>query len=186
MKKGFLSIIFLIGILSCNGRSSSTTASYKNKSVIDINLYRDDSVKVHHILEKMLTEHLHPFTPVSQFDIDTKLYIDSIIYSPDKLRMIVFLITRNSTDKLLKKENGEQYFYNANYLFASREDGITIYDYVGFNLVYYYNYDSIKQRLHEYCFSDLARDHKFNIDDVRFWNSDEFKWVMNNAKGTHL
>ena len=184
MKYGFLPIIFLCTVISCHEGSSVTAVNYKNRQTIDPNLYRKDSIEIHRVLKKMLSQHVHPFVPAKLFDTTTRIYVDSIIYSPNRLKMIAFVITRNSTTKLLKKENNEPYFYNANYLYCSRQNKempIKIYDYVGFNLVYYYSYESVKQRLQEYCFSDLANENKFNVDDLRFWYSEDFHWVMNNS-----
>ncbi|MDB5004940.1 MAG: hypothetical protein JWQ34_3165 [Mucilaginibacter sp.] len=183
----FINICFVN--ISCKHQSSITPLEYKNISIVSHTLYMKDSLEIYKVLIKMLNKHIHPFKTKNQFDNKTSIYIDSIIYSPDKLRMAVLVITKNSTDKLIKKENNELYFYNANYLFCSRDDTrspIKVYDYTEFNLVYYYNLNEIKERLHEYCFLDLANENKFNLDDIRLWYSSDFELIVKNSEGTQI
>jgi hypothetical protein len=177
--------------MTCNRQNSTTPREYRNTNRVNHNLYLKDSVEAFSVLKLMLKKNLHPFRPEKQFDSNTSIFLDSIIYSPDKLKMVVFVITKNSTNKLSEKEGKEPYFYNANYLFCSREtkdSSIKIYDYAAFNLVYYYSYNEIKKRLNEYCFLDLGqqKENKYNLDDLRFWQSDDFKWVSKNFNATQI
>jgi hypothetical protein len=173
--------------MSCNAQPEGTPLKYKNNYKVKKSTYIGDSTEISNILSKMLSKHLHPFRPETQFNSETDIHIDSIIYSPDELRMIVFVVTKNSTDKLFKKENGELFFYNANYLFCSRIDKnapINVYDYVGYNLINYYSYKEIKEQLYEHCFIDLGKDDKYNVDDVRFWKSSDFNWIVEHSEAT--
>jgi len=189
-KKAFLFIGMIILTMSCKGQTNKTLSRYESTVKVSKSLYQGDSMQVHDILKKMLYQHLHPFRPQKQFDSETKIFVDSILYSPDRLRMVVFVITRNSTGKLLKKENKAPFFYNANYLFCSRDNEkshIRVYDYVGFNLVNYYKYNEVKERLKEFCFSGLGgKQNKYNIDDKRFWKSNDFEWVLKNSQATQV
>ncbi len=182
--------IFTVLIISCNNQKSGTPKKYKSIVNVSQQGYFKDSIEIGDVLKKMLTSHLHPFRPEKEFDATTQIFIDSIIYSPDKSKLIVFVIKKNSTNKLLKKENNELYYYNGNFLFCSRDDidsKIKIYDYAGFNLVNYYVKNDLKERLKEYCFLDRGQEKgKYNIDDIRFWNSDDFNWVINNSQATKL
>ncbi|MBW4888470.1 hypothetical protein KXQ82_02035 [Mucilaginibacter sp. HMF5004] len=188
--KNLFFIISICFAVSCNSQPSTLSMQYKNVVNVSKKNYSKDSLQIDGVLRMMLNKHLHPFKPDEQFDLNTRILIDSIIYSKDILHMIVFVITKNNTNKLLKKENSEMYFYNGNYLFCSRENKnspIKVYDYTGFNLVYYYNYKDLKKRLREYCFIDMGKEKgKYNIDDIRFWKSDDFKWVINNSEATQI
>lgn len=187
MKTIILAIGLISIIASCQNPPSGTPSEFKIKSNYDSVTYKKDSVEIESILRKMLSKHMNPFQPLKQFDSNTKIYLDSIIYSPDRLRMVAFVITKNSTDKLLKRENNALFFYKANYLFCSRNSKfspITVYDYTGFNLAYYYDYDDIKKRLNEYCFFEMAGQGGYNLDDIRFWQSDRFARIIKNASPT--
>ena len=176
-------------ILSCKSESSTTPLKYLNTSKVKKAIYSIDSLEISKILKKMIAERQQPFDSEKIFDSKTKVYVDSIIYSPDKLLMIAFVITQNTTNKLMKKENNEPYFYNANYLLCSKSNEntpIKVYDFADFYLVVYYNYKDIKERLKEHCFSDLQKENKYNLNDIRFWKSNDCQWILNNAKGIEL
>jgi hypothetical protein len=107
--------------------------------------------------------------------------------------MIVLFIVKNNTDKLLVKENEAKYYYDAYYLFCSREDlnaPVKIYGRSGFRLVNFYNYNEVKNAVRDYCFLQLLSENNtkeihYNIDDLRFWNSTDFEWVLKNAEAHH-
>jgi hypothetical protein len=177
--------------MSCNNQPSTTSLKYKTIVKLDKRQYTKDSIEIYAVLKKMLSAHLNPFIPVKEFDSGTKILVDSIIYSPDKLRIIVFVITKNTVDKLLIKENDSLFFYNANYLYCSRTNKnspIKIYDYAGFKLVNYYNLKDIKERLRDYCFHENQDEieENYNLDDVRFWKSKGFDWVIKNSVETQI
>jgi hypothetical protein len=187
----FFIAVFCI-IISCTTNYPPTPPQYKTNAKVSSLVYKKDTTEIRKVINTMLIKHRNPFKSVDLFNSKTVIYIDSLIYGSDKLRMILFVISKNSTDKLLRKENLKKYFYNANYLFCTRESlnsPLKVYDYRGFNLVFFYSYSEIKEALNDYCFYRLSAestkdDVHYNIDDIRFWRSDEFKLVEQYSRAT--
>lgn len=192
MKQYLVIMVLAVILQSCVRKQSGTPKEFKSNTTVNKGIYQSDTSSIKEVLSKMLKENTHPFVPSKQFDKNTSLYIDTLIYSPNKLKMIVFVISKNSTDKLLVKDGGKDLFFNANYLFCLRDSinsAIKVYDYSGFNLVYYDDYNGIKDALRDYCFYRIAAENneeekKYNLDDLRFWKSDDFNQVIKYSKAT--
>ena len=166
-----------------------TKYKYRIKGVTHVE-YSSDTIAIQRILTKMLDKRIKPLD-LKTYDEKTVLFIDSLVYSPDKLRMIVFVITRNSTMKMLHRENDAPFFYDAYYLFCSRDSlnkPIKVYSRAGFGLINFYDYAEIREALHKYCFNQLLKldgtTQHYNIDDVRFWKSKDFELVLRNSPAT--
>jgi hypothetical protein len=191
MKIVFLLLPFLV-LSCCNGSRSVTTTpkEYQYRSQIAKGKYQSDTAIIRSILIKMIDNEIKPFDRKT-YDKETDLFIDSMVYSPDQLRMIVFVVAKNSTMKLLRRENDLMFYYDALYLFCSRESmnaPIKVYDYSGYHLDFFYNYSEISEALREYCFNRLMRnegaEQYYNVNDIRFWSSKYFERVLNNSTPT--
>ena len=181
-------IILFVSAVSCGQRVKLTPQEYKYKIEITPKNYSDDSTYIYYVLETMLARHMSPFKPGSYYTTSSRIYVDSILYSPDKLRLIIFLISKVVNGK---KEHLVQdtlaYDYNANYLFCNRDSitgNIKVYDYSAFNLGNFDSYKDVKAALMELCFGRRATDKwsekqpRYNMDDIRFWNSAEFDNII--------
>lgn len=191
--KSAIMLFLLLVLFCCNGgRDGSTTPKeyqYKAHEVSKAR-YQTDTTDLRSVLTKMIDKRTRPFD-LRAYDNGTNFFIDSLVYGPDQTRMIVFVVAKNSTTKLLKRENNATYYYDAFYLFSSRESvdsSIRVYDYSGYRLNFFYSYSEIREALREYCFRRLMRsdgnDIHYNIDDIRFWSSNDFEWVLNNSAAT--
>ncbi|MBB2147397.1 hypothetical protein [Pedobacter gandavensis] len=184
--------VFLYLSCSTDNVSKPTPTKYKVRVKVTKTVYSRDSIQVYRALKQMLNMHLNPFSSKMIYDQQSQLNIDSLIYGPNKLRMVVLVIVRNNTNKLLVKENKEKYYYNGFYLFCSRDNfqaPIKVYERSCFGLMNFYSYGEIKQVLHDYCFLRLfgessLNDIHYNVDDLRFWNSVDFEWILKNSKPT--
>jgi hypothetical protein len=184
----------VIMFFSCGNDSYNGTPA-KFKSFVKINnaVYVADKNQTYSIIKKMINAKINPFD-IEEYDDNTNVFIDTLIYSPDQKMLIAFIITKNSIEKLLRKENNEKYYYNANYLFCLKnniEGKIGVFDYAGFNLVNFYSYNEIKEALHDYCFYRLfgestRKNIHYNLDDVRFWKSKDFEMIIKNSKVTQI
>ena len=191
MKSIFLLLPFLV--LSCYNRDTSvstTPKEYQYRSQIAKGKYQRDTAIIRSILIKMIDNQIKPLDKKT-YDQGTDLFIDSIVYSPDQLRMIVFVISKNSTKKLLRIENDSMFYYDAFYLSCTRESAnapIKVYDYSGYHLIFFYNYSVISKALREYCFNRLMRnegtEQYYNVNDIRFWSSKYFERMLNNSTVT--
>jgi len=193
-RKMTLICAIVVILFSCGDDSYKATPA-KFKQIVKINqaLFIADKDDVYSIIKKMIDNKVSPFDK-KYYDKSTQIFVDTLVYSPDLTKLIAFIITKNSTEKLLYKENNEKYYYNANYLFCVKnsDDGkISVFDYAAFNLVDFYSYKQIKEALNEYCFYRLLGESTpdnihYNVDDVRFWQSKEFERVINNSKATQV
>ena len=192
-------IIILVVVLSfailygCKDYRGTHTTQLKYKYKIPATAfarYSDDTTAIRTILQKMLIKKTEPFD-LKLYDSQTNLVIDSLIYGPDQLRMIVFVIARNSSTKLSSRENDSPFFYYAYYLFGSRQsmkDPINVFDYSGYRLGNFYDRAEISEALRDYCFNRMQRvestEQYYNVDDKRFWNSNYFERVLRNSTAT--
>lgn len=193
--KNIFKLLLLLALCGCEGcgNKSTTPAAHKYKLHQDAkSKYAVDTTAIRTILTKMLNEKVKPFN-LKMYDEQTDLFIDSLVYSPDQLRMIVFVISKNSTLKMLHRENDSGYYYDAYYLYCSRDslkEPIKVYDRAGYGLVNFYDYEEIRGALRDYCFNRLLKldgaIQHYNIDDKRFWSSKDFEWVVNNSIATSL
>ena len=134
----------------------------------------------------MLDKNIKPFQPSKQFDSTTSIFLDSIIYSPDKNKMVIFVISKINDSKLAQPLNYKTKFhYNANYLYCIRSvNDIKISNYSSFNLTHWETYKDVKTRLKEECFEDRTQEGTqnkepiYNIDDKRFWQSEDFNDII--------
>lgn len=197
LRRVIFKLFFFLALCGCGseggGKKNSTPPGYKYKLEQYAGLtYTNDTTVIRAILTKMRNEKIKPFN-LKMYDEQTDLFIDSVVYSPDQLRMILFVITRNSTSKMLRRENESSYYYDAYYLYCSRDslkEPIKVYDYAGYRLSFFYHYPEISGTLRDYCFNQLLEldgtEQHYNIDDKRFWSSKDFEWLINNSKTTKL
>jgi hypothetical protein len=192
MKNAFILLLLFTSYCCKDYRNiGSTPSKYKYKVNKTAKAsYSIDTTAIRPILTKMLDKQIKPLD-LKPYDKGTDLFIDSLVYSPDQLRMIVFVIVKNSTMKLLRRENDSTYYYDAYYLFCSRESlsmPMKVFNYSGYRLSRFYDHSEIRDALREYCFNRLLKldgtEQHYNIDDVRFWRSKDFEWVLKNSTAT--
>jgi hypothetical protein len=169
-----------------------TPINFKSRVKIDKPNLITDKKQINSIIKKMIVEKVNPFD-LNVYDENTVIFVDTLIYSPDQTRLVAFIVDRNNTEKLVKKENNERYYYNATYLFGKKDKtgNIGIFDYCHFGLVNFYSYKEIREALYNYCFYRLLGESTqenihYNVDDVRFWKSKDFERVIKNSKETML
>ncbi|MCJ0743869.1 hypothetical protein [Pedobacter montanisoli] len=178
-------IILLFGLIlgSCNNKSTSERYKYQvSFSTIE---YQRDSLNLSKVLNIMLNKNIKPFRPPAKYGKNTDIYIDSILYGPDKLRLVVLLITK------LQDES-----YDGFFLFCKKDDiksSIKVYDESSFGFINFQTYNDVKNALNEYCFRRRVTDHpwknkepKYNMDDIRFWSSREFIDITSDSSFVQL
>ena len=191
IKLSFL-LCIITGISSCADSSggNTETLSNSNSSKIDTALFKKDKVRLQLVVTKMIQKNKNPFQDKLQFDSLTECFIDSIIYSPDKLRSIAFVIIRNSNRKLtLDPGDLNGHYYNAYYFYCSRnnvQSQIRLYEYSGYSLVRDPSYAEVRYALYENCFKKMSLnstkdDEIYNMNDTRFWKSSYFNWVIQSS-----
>lgn len=189
----FLIPLGLIAMVSCRQRMARTPSEYKFKVLATPEEYSEDSTYLYFVMETMLSKNMTPFTPSSLFTKSTGLYVDSILYSPDKLRIIVFVIGKVTNKEKTPRNDGTlPNEYIGNYLFCTRGSSsspIKIFNYAPYRLETD-SYKDTKEALRELCFGRRATQewskgtYFLNMDDSRFWKSDEFNRII--SKNTFI
>jgi hypothetical protein len=166
--------------LSCNSQNQ-TPGSYKyfnNVSKEKNKIIQNEIVDSIKVFIETKQEPFHP----NENDSLTHIYIDTILYSPNNNKYASFIITKNSDDKLLNKGNADEYHYNA-YLFIGKlKADFNVKDLTWVDAHSLVMYKSIKEaslRIREVYFKEITdrknlaneSTFKYNIDDVRFWDS---------------
>ncbi len=184
-------VILVIGLLffvACKydtGRNARihTEEIFKTRVIIKESIYRSDSLQILTNLKDYLQHNSQSFYSAAYFD-STGLILDTILYSPDNKRLVVFVLTRNHTTRQLEPNENYKWYYDGYCYLGHREkNGIRLSWFRRFNLVNYYDEQEAKSRLREYYFTRLAavRDtdgslmYKFNVDDKRFWTGPVWK-----------
>jgi hypothetical protein len=182
-----LALLVISCLYSCGQIVKPTSSKLKFDVFVNSKDYQSDSIYLYFVLETMLAKHIRPFTPAEYYDKNSVVHIDSILYGPNKLRLIVLTITKVSK-KLQNPDvdyKSKLFDFNANYFYcerSSQDSSIRIYDYNFITLGNYNNYVDAKSALFEFCFLRRAtgrpwkdKEPMYNMDDIRFWNSEEFK-----------
>jgi hypothetical protein len=172
--------ILILFLVACEQGVKPTPRKYRYLSMVSPREYAADSSTLLGLVDKMLKLNLRPFTPASYYTSETRIWVDSVLYGPDKRRLVVLVIDRvpNSHKSTLD--------YNGYFLFCDRatvSSPIRVYEYSDFILGNYDTYSEIKEALWVLCFKRLAtsRSPAYNMDDVRFWNSNKFNRVLNGS-----
>ncbi len=184
-------IIFLIGSMffyRCNNYLQPTPEKYKYTALPKSkDQYKTDSMVLIHLLDIMLSKNINPFSPSSAYNKKfTTIYIDSILYSPEKNGIVIFIITKTNKNKQENfRDSRIEYLFDANYLYAKRDtlrNGFKLYGYSSIRFVNFISFKEAENALLEYCFGRRATDHHFskdepfyNMDDIRFWNGKQFR-----------
>ncbi len=138
-------MFLLVGFGSCGQGSIATLKEYKYAVDVGAKEYSKDSIRLYYTLETMLLKNIIPFSPSSYYDSTTRIYVASILYSPDKLKAVVFVRDRVVQDKQ-KPTTMNNFEYNANYLFCdetNKDSSIRVYRYSPFNLSKYESYPEV-------------------------------------------
>ncbi|PRD44094.1 hypothetical protein C5745_19730 [Sphingobacterium haloxyli] len=160
-----------------------TEETFKSRMIVEENIYRRDSLQVLANLKGYLQRHEQSFYNKSYFD-STELLLDTILYSPDIKRLVVFVLARNPTSRQFQPNTEYAWYYDGFcYLGIRENDDIRLNWFRRFNLINYYDEQEAKNDLKEYYFTRLAsaKDtdgsliYKFNVDDSRFWDGPVWK-----------
>jgi hypothetical protein len=156
-------------------RNSDTPKKYLNHSKNSKNNYTKDSLWITVQLCGYLKNHQESFYVKNYFE-DTELMIDTILYSPDKDKIALFVIVKKPTYRKLIASDKYEYYYDGYCYFGLREKDI-------FHLYWYENSltnfsakSDISSALRGFYFREFAsiktRDTGlvYNLNDIRFWN----------------
>ena len=178
-----LLVIFSIGVIgsSCLGdQPKSTQLKFVNNTRVSDSLYL--------IHKQMLTDSIRKFISARELayypegnDAETKIYLDTIMYSPDITRLAFFVVTGNTNDKLPTRGSKTESHYDGYCFIANIRSDSIVENIQWVNILTVSNYsdlDKASNRLRDMYFNELSRikdiddlsKYKYNISDRRFWN----------------
>lgn len=106
------------------------------------------------------------------FNNETKLIIDSILYSPDQNKLVILLLARNPTHQLEKYPKKYKWYYSANCYIGKRANGLFVLKHSGPFVESNFDEWEISDNFKMACLmkneNQLTGSH--NMNDNRFWN----------------
>jgi len=183
--KGLSKIAFW-GLVFCASRCGQdvgeriyTPVEFKNNVQVEPNLYENDKQIILAQLKEIKDNGLQSFYSNEYFD-STVIIIDSIIYSSDFNKVVIFAIAKNPITRQLKPNLKYEWYYNAYcYLATRREKTFELQWLKVFNLINFYDENEISEEIKLQYFTEFAtlKDtggkyvYPCNLNDKRFWSS---------------
>lgn len=101
------SLCLMVFFINCqNKRELRKPIANKFKSAVSVSdsLYANDSTFLTQAIKQEIKEHTNVFYS-EEYDTDTRIFIDSIMYSTDFNKMVFFIISENKNSSLYKGMN---------------------------------------------------------------------------------
>lgn len=173
-------ILLSVMLVGCSS-DDTTPGEFKNKTTVSDSAYAQDSLYFSNQIMSFIKEEKSAFYPKSYDHLTSKVYIDTILYSPSKLKAAFFAIIKNSNSKLLVSDNPDGFHFNAKCFLARRDSLSNNWDLKWFrimNINRYSDYEEISKQIRKRYFVDLEKidsedgtsRYKYNLNDVRFWD----------------
>jgi hypothetical protein len=177
--------ILIIGIefsfgFGCNNvKKGLTPPEYIYNDTVDIKTYSQYKLTLVDSIRSFIRYKDGPYYR-KEFDEQTIVFVDTILFSPKRNRITFFVITKNSNDKLLSKGNKNEYHYDANCFIGNLKiDSIWDIRWLkALNLTRYDTHIESSERIREMYFTlfSTIKDvdgnslYKYNLNDIRFWD----------------
>lgn len=194
MKRLILLIFINCNLVNCQHKiEKHTPKEYISKVNIPKEIYTKDSLVLVNSIKKDITEHKGGYYS-NAFDSETKIIIDTIMYSPNNERLFFFVITKGQNRKLYPKEMTKEEMTEANkysklslngfnfqgkaHLAYKKNEIIFKTQFYGITTANYENIESVRERQRQIFFKEFSavkeEGYEYNINDKRFWNNDIF------------
>lgn len=180
MKQKYIVCIIILIIAACTS---------DHKSVATSPLYHADTSYLHEIMRKMIGDHIAPFRPATEYDEETNIFIDTVLYDKDSLKAMALVITENSIFKLKARLSEADNFYSGYYFFCRRDrrgEPLKVFKYNPYRLGRYESYRQVQHRLRYESFTRRSKDvwndeSKYNFDDQKFWSGSEYNEITSDT-----
>lgn len=184
-----LQVIFILAfpfLYCCDGaRKKETPKEFLNHVEIKKEIYTNDSIEIVKQLKACLSEQ-KDFFHNSAYSDSTHLIIDSIIYSPGFNKLAVFLITKNPVHRQLVPERNYDWYYDATCYLGIRQNDTISLSWIGPSFTNSYSKNELSNIIRDAYFTNFAskgsadlHSYKYNLNDVRFWDSSIWKEIEN-------
>lgn len=173
-------IIFILSliVLSCTERKIYTPEAYRNNVKIDADGYAKDKDVLVHQIRGLIDKHEQSFHSKEYYD-STELQIDTILYSKDYQKVILFVLTKNPIHRQLKPAKNYDWYYDAFcYLGIREKEGFKLKWMDSYSLINFYDRKKASEGIKDTYFTEFATlkevngeyKDKYNLDDKRFWD----------------
>lgn len=180
-----------------------TNQSYKSVVHVSKQQYSNDSLSLIFEIKEKIKSHQEPYT--SSIRVNeileyinnsvTKVYIDTIFYNQNLKKIAFLVIVENENKKLYRgmsrdeadgwtKEGNLPYdgsFFDGNCFIAKKENNTFKIYYYGYHFTNSKTYKENSNALRDACLNRQEDKNKekpsYNIDDKRFWNTDDWNLV---------
>lgn len=175
----------------CNNKYESDTTDPKRFKSPD-EYYRRDSLFIVLTVKQFVNNGIYPFDFFKQFNIPEQMVhfeVDSIIYSPDRLKFFAFLI-QHAPESNTVYSNKPEYFFSEYTLIGYRTKKDEIWKiYSDYYKSVLNSYNDNRNTFRKYYFGDgkfkydsdyywdssiqdrISIPFKYNLDDLKFWDS---------------
>ena len=164
-------------------KNTDTPDQFLNKNLNTKENYTQDSLAISKDLKTLLLQHADFFHSKEYFD-GTQIIIDTIIYSPDFSKLAILLLTKNPTSRQLMPTINKEFYYDATAYLGIRQKDTLSLSWLGPNFSNSTNRKELSKDIRQACFRTfVSKDtteynaHKFNLNDIRFWTSNEWKII---------
>lgn len=185
----FMSFIL---ILSCSNTNLEKYDEIRNRTVSEYNLipteYKKDSMFLHSTVRQYIENGYEEYQYVFRFGKKNrnkvKIHIDDMYYSPDRLKLLVFVVLEipvylEENKNSLENPNLSHYF-NGHLLQAFRNNTDTVWDVYSSGVFGCHNYESIKKvryNYREFFFDDIKGPvYGCNLNESCFWTDTNVMW----------
>src|SRR5258708_7911653 len=182
MKPKNVSLIYIFSFLliGCNAQHT-TPADYRNHAMVSSGIYKKQIIDLTDSIKSFIKSNGGPYYPTEN-DSLTQIFIDTILYSPKKDKFAVFVITKNSNDKLLLKGNNFEFHFNGHCFIGHLNNLSKVLDIVWVSSAptfsHYKDFKITSKLMREAYFTkfNIAENnkgesyYKYNFDDIRFWD----------------
>lgn len=166
-------------------KNTDTPEQFLNRTTNKKADYSKGSLRISQYLKTLLLQHEDFFYSKEYFE-GTGIIIDTILYSPDFNKLAVLFITKNPTSRQLMPAENEDFYFNATtYLGVRQMDTISL-SWLGPNFSNSTNRKELSKDIRQTCFRTfISKDttvqnaQKYNLNDIRFWTSAEWKRIEN-------
>ena len=182
-----LAILSIIALQSC--KSSKTPAEYLYHPNINRTIYQADRLYLKILCNVLLSKNIEPFDNKLLFDKNSILIIDTILYSPNADKLVVFVITQSDMDKegIIKSDTTKSWFTGFQfYGYRINNKNIIINKYCNYSFSGN-NKNELKDLFYSYALTRKQTDHPFegqqqyNMNDIRLWSSKEIEFEFNDS-----
>lgn len=182
-----IAIVFFLVLCGCQG--TKTPKEFLYEVNVERTTYLSDTLYIRKILNQMLFKNIRPYHIKDLYDKNSILDIDTVFYSPDLKKMVVFVITKNA---YMKYDNYNpdsiKYMYEGFHFYGyrSKNEKIILNMSCDFNIKSESKED-LKDAFYSYAFIRKSTGHPFdgepqyNLNDIRLWSSKQMKFQMKDS-----